>query len=269
MKLFLQKKRHSLSYQQMLTSLVYLLLYTPILVLILYSFNQTRFSLAWHGFTLMWYKELMHDSALWLSFLHSVILALSAAFIATITGLMACIHLFLHAKPSESTHQKRTLIHLMLLLIIIPDLIVGIALLIFFNITDVSLGFFSLLIAHVTFCIPFVVLTISGRINLIDPNVYYSALDLGATHRRALTHVLLPLLWPAVVSAILLCFTLSFDDVMISYFVSGPDFNILPLTIFSLVRAGVTPELNALCTITLLISMVLVILSHRLSRAIT
>jgi spermidine/putrescine transport system permease protein len=100
----------------------------------------------------------------------------------------------------------------------------------------------------------------------LDVNLYLSALDLGATRMKALTHVLLPLLWPALFSAFLLSFTLSFDDVMISYFVAGPDFNILPLTIYSLVRMGVTPELNALCSITFILSMILVITAHRLSR---
>ena len=119
---------------------------------------------------------------------------------------------------------------------------------------------------HITFFMPFVILTINSRIHTLDVNLYASALDLGASRFTAFTRVLLPLLFPAISSAFLLCFTLSFDDVIISYFVAGPSFNILPLTIYSLVRAGVTPELNALCTVTFLISMALVILSYRLSR---
>jgi spermidine/putrescine transport system permease protein len=103
----------------------------------------------------------------------------------------------------------------------------------------------------------------------LDANIYFSALDLGASRRKALLKILLPLLWPAILSAFLLCFTLSFDDVMVSYFVAGPDFNILPLTIYSLVRTGVTPELNALCTITFFISMALVVTAYRLSRNTT
>ncbi|HAU0947562.1 TPA: ABC transporter permease subunit, partial [Legionella pneumophila] len=144
-------------------------------------------------------------------------------------------------------------------------IVLGVALLIFFNITQVPLGFLSLLVAHITFSIPFVILTINSRINTLNPNIYFGALDLGASRYFALTRVLLPLLWPAVLSAFLLSFTLSFDDVIISYFVAGPDFTILPLTIYSLVRAGVTPELNALCSITFVLSMILVIISHRLS----
>ena len=202
------------------------------------------------------------DEALWSAFIHSVYLGVSASLLSTVSGLLACVSLFLHPSKTRDTAFYTTL----LLLIIIPDLVLGIALLIFFNITSIPLGFLSLLIAHVTFCIPFVLFTIHSRMHTLDVNLYNSALDLGASPRTALTRILCPLLWPAIFSAFLLCFTLSFDDVIISYFVAGPEFNILPLAIYSLVRAGVTPELNALCTVTFFISMGLVVISHRLSR---
>lgn len=245
--------------------IVYGLLYFPILVLILYSVNNARYSLQWHGFSTQWYRELIQDNNLWSALFHSIYLGISASFIATITGLSACIYLFLH----PNYKYFRSFYGTLLLLVIIPDLILGVALLIFFNITSAPLGFFSLLIAHITFCIPFVVLTINSRIHTLNINIFNSALDLGATRFTALKRIIFPLLWPAISSAFLLCFTLSFDDVIISYFVAGPDFNILPLTIYSLVRTGVTPELNALCTVTFLISMVLVIVSWRISRKST
>lgn len=240
---------------------IYLLLYTPILVLILYSINDARFSLQWHGVTLKWYTTLFEDANLWMAFIHSVFLGLSASSIATCAGVLACVYLFLHKKK-----RQPSLFALLIILIIIPDLVLGVALLLFFNVLNMPLGFFSLLIAHITFCLPFVVLTINSRIQTLDANIYLSALDLGASRSKAMLTILLPLLWPAILSAFLLCFTLSFDDVIISYFVAGPGFNILPLAIYSLVRTGVTPELNALCTITLLISIGLVITSHQLTR---
>jgi spermidine/putrescine transport system permease protein len=249
-------------FQKSYMLLVYGLLYFPILVLILYSVNNARFSLQWQGFSTHWYRELLHDQVLWSALFHSVYLGLAASLIATATGLFACIYLFLH----PGYKYTRSFYSTLLLLIIIPDLVSGVALLILFNMTSIPLGFFSLLIAHITFCIPFVVLTINSRIHTLDINIYSSALDLGASRWTALRRILFPLLWPAIASAFLLCFTLSFDDVIISYFVAGPDFNILPLTIYSLVRAGVTPELNALCTVTFFISMALVVLSYRLSR---
>lgn len=252
-------------FQKTYMMLVYGLLYLPILVLILYSINAARFSLQWQGISIQWYIELFQDSDLWSAFFHSVILGMIASAGATITGLFACLYFFLN----PSVKQRRSLFAMLLLLVIIPDLVLGVSLLILFNLVGLPLGFFSLLIAHITFCIPFVVLTINSRIHALDANIYYSALDLGASRIKALLKVLLPLMWPAVLSAFLLSFTLSFDDVIISYFVAGPDFNILPLAIYALVRAGVTPELNALCSITLLISMILVIMAHFLAKKTT
>lgn len=242
-------------------SLIYVLLYFPILVLIIYSLNTARYSLQWSGFSTRWYIELFTDNALWTAFLHSVILGLSASIIAVLMGVFVCVRLFLTHQKKQATFQA-----MLLPALVIPDLIFGVSLLVFFNITGIPLGFVSLLIAHVTFCIPFVIYTINSRIFTLDVNIYFSALDLGASSFKALTLILFPLLWPAILSALLLSFTLSFDDVIISYFIAGPDFNILPLTIYSLVRAGVTPELNALCTITFFISMILVIISYKPTR---
>jgi spermidine/putrescine transport system permease protein len=248
--------------QKCYLALIFIFLYLPILVLIIYSFNDARYSMLWHGFTKNWYQNLMQNTEVWTAFIHSTILGIFAASIATIAGFLASVQLFL-AKKSNSHEGFMTLL---LLQIIIPDLVLGVALLIFFNYTHIPLGFFSLLIVHITFCLPFVLLTILSRIATIDINIYLSALDLGASRRRALIKVLLPLLFPSVLSAFLLAFTLSFDDVVISYFVAGPEFNILPLAIFSMIRSGVTPELNALGTLTLLISFMLVLISTLLTR---
>lgn len=209
-----------------------------------------------------WYHELFHDRGLWTAFFNSVFLGVTASCVATAMSLFACVHLFLHRRKQQHSFQA-----LLLLLIIVPDLVFGVALLIFFNLSGIPLGFISLVIAHITFCIPFVLFMINNRLQTVDRNLYLSALDLGASRFTAFTRVLLPLLWPAVLSALLLSFTLSFDDVIISYFIAGPDYTILPLTIYSLVRAGVTPELNALCTITFFISMLLVIISQKLTRS--
>ncbi len=242
-------------------SIVFIFLYLPIVVLIVYSLNNARYSLQWQGATLQWYRELLLDHELWRAFLNSIMLGISAALIATTLGLLGAVHLFLWRNT-----RRRGLYGMIFLLIIIPDIVLGVALLVFFNFIGLSLGFFTLLIAHVTFCLPFVILTINARIDTLDPNIYFSALDLGASRMTALHKILFPLLWPAILSAFLLCFTLSFDDVIISYFVSGPDYSILPLTIYALVRTGVTPELNALCSFTLLMSMLLVGFAHILSR---
>lgn len=254
-------KKENKFFRRLYLSFIYLLLYIPILILIFYSVNKARYSLIWQGFSLRWYHELFNDRGLWSAFFHSATLGFCSALIATSLGLLSCVQLFL-----SSQKRQRSFDALLLMLIVIPDLVFGVALLIFFNLTQIPLGFFSLLIAHITFCIPFVMFTMNSRIHTLDPNMYYTSLDLGASRFKTLTAVIMPLLWPAILSAFLLSFTLSFDDVIISYFIAGPDYTILPLTIYSLVRAGVTPELNALCTITFFISMMLVLISHRLTR---
>lgn len=240
--------------------LIYTMLYLPILILILYSINTAKFSLQWHGMTLRWYHELFADHDLWGAVYHSFWLAICAAVLATGLSCLACVHIFMFKR-----NKHKLLYGLIILLIIIPDLVLGVALLIFFNLAHIPLGFSSLLIAHITFCIPFTMMTLAAQINTLDHNIYLSALDLGASRLRALTQIILPLLWPSILSAFLLSFTLSFDDVITSYFVAGPDYNILPLTIYSLVRAGVSPELNALCTITLALSLIPVLIANRLT----
>lgn len=248
--------------QKLYLFLVYGFLYIPIIILVVYSFNTAHYSLVWQGASRIWYQNLAHDPAIWSAFFNSVLLGMTAASLATVLGLAAAVHLFL----SRRLKKQPGFMMMVYLLIVIPDLILGVSLLIFFDYAHIPLGFFSLLIAHVTFCLPYVLLTIMSRIETLDINIYYSALDLGASHIRAITKILLPLLFPSILSALLLSFTLSFDDVIISYFVAGPEFNILPLAIYSMIRSGITPELNALGTITLAISLVLVLISTFLTR---
>jgi spermidine/putrescine transport system permease protein len=240
---------------------VYIFIYGPIAALIIYSVNDANFSLIWHGFTTKWYTALFLDDALWSSFYHSVALGTTVALTTTVMSLLICINIFLHPQKS----RKMLNINLFVL-VIIPDLVLGVSLLVFFNAINLGLGYLSLFIGHVTFALPFVILTIKSRIENLDSNIYYSALDLGASKIRALTNVLLPIIYPSIISAFFLCFTLSLDDVVISYFVSGPDSNILPITIYSLVRTGVTPELNALCAITILLSAIMVLISYVYTR---
>lgn len=249
--------------KQAYLAFIYFLLYAPLIVLIVYSFNNATYSMSWHGFTTIWYQRLFSDSQIWSAFLNSAILGCSASFIATAAGLIACVNLYFN---QQRIQKNERFLAVLLILMTIPDLVLGVALLILFSFTFIPLGFPSLLIAHITFCLPYVVLTINSRIYTLDRNLYLSALDLGASRARAFYKILLPLLFPSILSAFLLSFTLSFDDVVISYFVSGAEFSILPLVIYSLVRSGVTPELNALGTFTFALSFVLVIISYKLSR---
>lgn len=242
-------------------TLIYGFLYAPILVLMIYSFNNADYSLVWHGFTTEWYHDLFQDSSLWIAALHSVVVAVIAASLATLIGTLAAVSLYRYRFMGKGIINGMVFI-----LIVTPDIVLGISLLLLFSVFDLPLGFWSLLLAHITFCIPFVVVTLYSRITGLDKNIFEAAKDLGAKEWRIFKEITVPLLLPAIISAILLCFTLSFDDVMISYFISGPSFEILPLKIYSMARLGVKPELNALCTVTFLVTLTMVILSQKITR---
>jgi spermidine/putrescine transport system permease protein len=240
---------------------IYLFFYIPIICLIVYSFNNAQYSLVWHGFSMRWYQELFSDSDLWISVLHSIVLGVSAATIAMCVGGLTAITMYRY-----DFFGRRLLFGLIFILILSPDIVMGISLLILFSLMKVTLGFWSLLLAHITFCIPFVVVTVYSRIVSFDEYIFEAAKDLGAKDSIILSRIILPLLWPALLSGWLLSFTLSIDDVMISYFVAGPDFEILPLKIYSMVRLGVKPEINALCTVTFSLTLLLVALSQLVLR---
>ncbi|MDX1901977.1 MAG: spermidine/putrescine ABC transporter permease PotC [Gammaproteobacteria bacterium] len=242
-------------------SAIFLFFYLPIFVLIAYSFNNAQYSLLWHGFSFRWYHELLGDSDLWIAVLHSLTLGIFAATIAVCIGGLAAISLYRY-----DFKGRQLLSGLIFILILSPDIVMGISLLILFSLVGISLGFWSLLLAHITFCIPFVVVTVYSRIVSFDEYIFEAAKDLGATDTIILSRVILPLLWPALLAGWLLSFTLSLDDVIISYFVAGPDFEILPLKIYSMVRSGVKPEINALCSITFALTLMIVLASQLLLR---
>jgi spermidine/putrescine transport system permease protein len=236
---------------------IYLFFYIPIIILIVYSFNSSQYSLLWHGFSLRWYQELFSDSDLWISVMHSLLLGVSAATVAMCVGGLTAITLFRY-----DFFGRRLLYGLIFILILSPDIVMGISLLILFSLLKITLGFWSLLLAHITFCIPFVVVTVYSRIVSFDEYIFEAAKDLGAKDSVILRRIILPLLWPALAAGWLLSFTLSIDDVIISYFVAGPDFEILPLKIYSMGRLGVKPEINALCTVTFGLTLILIVISQ-------
>lgn len=235
-------------------SFIYLFFYLPLAVLIVYSFNNTQYSLVWHGFTLDWYGQLFQDSDLWIATWHSVFLGITSATIATFMGLIAAVSLYRYRFAGQQLING-----LIFVLILSPEIVMGAALLILYSLLKFPLGFFSLLLSHITFSIPFVIVTIFTRLVSFDKNIFEAAKDLGATDRAIFKQIIIPLLWPAILAGWLLAFTLSLDDVIISYFVAGPEFDILPLHIYSMVRTGIKPEINALCTILFVITLLLVI----------
>ena len=238
-------------------TLVYLFFYIPIVILIVYSFNNTQYSLLWHGFTWRWYQELFTDNDLWIATWHSFFLGIATATLATFIGMLAAVSLYRYR-----FRGRHFLNALVFILILSPEIVTGAALLILFTLLQFNLGFVTLLLAHISFCIPFVIVTTYSRLVSFDKNIFEAAKDLGANDTTIFIRIILPLLWPALFAGWLLSFTLSLDDVIISYFVTGPEFEILPLRIYSMVRAGVKPEINALCTVLFSVTLTLIVLSQ-------
>lgn len=232
---------------------VYLFFYLPILILIIYSFNDSAYSMVWHHTSTQWYRELLKDTDLQVIALHSLTVGVLAATVATFIGTLTAVALYRY-----SFMGKRLLRTLIFILIVSPDIVMAISLLILFSTLKISLGFWTLLLSHITFCIPFVVVTVFSRMVGFDKNIFEAARDLGATDFQIFKRIFVPMLWPAIIAGWLLSFTLSLDDVIISYFVTGPDYQILPLQIFSMVRLGVTPEVNALCSVMFVLTLILV-----------
>jgi spermidine/putrescine transport system permease protein len=236
---------------------IYIFFYLPIILLIVYSFNNTQYSLLWHGLTWRWYSELFQDADLWLSTWHSFFLGFTSATLATAIGFLASVSLYRYR-----FHGKHLLNGLIFIMILSPEIVMGASLLILFSSIHLPLGFFSLLLAHTTFCIPFVIVTTYSRLISVDKNIFEAAKDLGATDFLIFRKIIYPLMWPAVFSGWLLSFTLSLDDVIISYFVAGPEYQILSLQIYSMVRTGVKPEINALCSVLFCVTLFIIILSQ-------
>lgn len=236
------------------TCFVYLFLYLPIVIVVVLSFNQAKHSLVWKGFSWFWYQELLHDHNLLSVAMHSLIIGVLAASCATFIGTITAVSLFRYR-----FFGKQLMHGLLFTLIVLPEIVMGISLLLLYTSFKIPLGFWSLLLAHITLCMPFVSVTIYSRIITFDRDIFEAAKDLGANDITIFTKIVTPMLMPAIIAGWLLSFTLSMDDVITSYFVSGPNYEILPLRIYSMVRLGLKPEINALCTLLLLFTLLLVV----------
>lgn len=236
---------------------VYAYLYIPIIILVTNSFNKDRYGLTWKGFGWDWYEHLWNNDTLIQSAMHSISIAFSAATLATLIGSLTAIALYRY-----KFRGKQAVGGMLFIVMMSPDIVMAVSLLALFMLVGVSLGFWSLLFAHVTFCLPYVVIAVFSRLQGFDVRMLEAAKDLGASEITILRKIILPLALPAIVSGWLLSFTVSLDDVVVSSFVTGVDYEVLPLKIFSLVKTGVTPEVNALATIMIIFSLFLVILSQ-------
>jgi spermidine/putrescine transport system permease protein len=247
--------------QTALLGSLFFFLYAPILILVINGFNQSRYGIEWHGFTLKWYQSLWHNHGLMEAMVNSITVGITAATIATMIGTLTAVALFRHQFKG-----KQIVNSLLFIIISAPDIIFAIALLAVFLLLGMPLGFWSLLIAHTTFCLPFVVISVSARLNDFDYRVIEAATDLGATESKIFWKILVPMAFPAILSSWLLSFALSLDDVIISSFITGPNFEILPIKIYSMVKLGVSPEVNALTSLILVFSLGMVFGSYVLNR---
>jgi len=236
---------------------VYLFLYLPLVVLTVYSFNDAKHVVTWKGFTTQWYVKLAGNAVLLDAALNSLLLAAASATAATIIGTLAAIAL----KRYRFTGRK-ILSTSMYVVMMSPDIVMGISLLMLFVLLGLPLGFATLFLSHVTFCLPFVTVTVLARLTGLDGNLAEAAMDLGAREFEVFLRIILPLAMPGVLAGWLLSFTLSLDDVIISFFVTGPTFEILPLKIYSMVRLGVKPEVNALCAVMFGVTLAVVFLTQ-------
>jgi spermidine/putrescine transport system permease protein len=250
--------RHLLNLNALTT---FIFLYAPILILILYSFNASRLAYTWRGLTLHWYVDLFHNEAIGAALRNSLIVALASTSISTIFGTMVAL-----VMERYDFWGKLPFDALLYLPIIIPDVAMAVMLLMFFVLSHIQLGLWTIIISHVAFNISFVAVVVRARLAQFDLTVEEAANDLYADNWQTFRRVTLPLLMPGILGGALLAFTLSLDDFVITFFTAGPGSTTLPLRIYSMVKLGVTPEVNALSSMMILVSMLLVFISFLLQR---
>jgi len=235
----------------------YLFLYAPLVIVVVYSFNDSRLNAQWVGFTLDWYRKLFHNEEMLGAAWNSLLIGVSASAVSTLLGTMAGYAMY--------RFKLRLLPILVVAPIAIPEILMGVSLLIFFVAIDLTLGLTSIILAHIAFCIGFVAIVVRARLAGMDESLVEAARDLGATPVQAFRLVTLPLIMPGVIAGALMAFTLSIDDFVITYFTAGAGALTLPLEIYTMVKISVTPEVNAVSTLLMLLTLALIVIASRLS----
>ncbi len=236
---------------------VYAFLYVPLIVVAIFSFNDSRLNAEWVGFTLKWYRQLLENDAMLQAAANSLIIATCAAIVAGVLGTLAgvALHRF----------RQKWLTALVLGPVAMPDILIGVSLLLTFMLMNISLGMMSIILAHVTFCIGFVAMAVQSRMAGMDDTLLEAARDLGASPWQSFRLITLPLLMPGIVAGMMMAFTLSIDDFVVTFFTAGVGSSTLPLEIYSMVKIAVTPEVNAISTLLMLLTLVLITVLSRFS----
>ena len=228
--------------------LVFIFLFLPILILVVFSFNTSSLNIIFEGFTLRWYSELFKNPMLLESLWNTLLVAGISTVVSTVIGTISAYGLKKFDFPF-----KKFINELLYIPIVIPEIVLGISLLCIYALIKIELGMFTLILSHIAFSIHFVNINVNSVLDTMNPNLEEAASDLGASKMRTFFDIVLPTLIPGIFSGAQLAFTLSLDDVGISYFTAGPESNTLPLQVFSMIKTGVSPDVNALITIMLLI----------------
>jgi len=248
--------------------LILVIMYIPIILVIIYSFNQSRLSSLWGGFTLKWYAEMLKDRAMFDGLRTSLILGLLSSGLSCALGTLAAsgmakIRLM---EQGSGTGVHKVMEYLSILPIMTPEIIMGMVFLAFFTLLSLPLGMAALVISHTAFCVPYPYLLVRARLSGLDKGYVEAARIMGASDMRAFYDITLPLMLPAVISGMLISFAMSFDDVIVSSFVAGVDTNTMPMIIYSRLKAGVTPKTNAMCSLLFVLTVVLCFAAMQITR---
>lgn len=241
--------------------LIFFLMYLPIAVVVVFSFNQSKLPVAFTGFSLEWYDKLFHNTAMMEALGNSLILGVSSCLISAVIGTLGAVGL-----SRIHWRSKGLLEYISILPLMIPEIILGMVLMAFFYMLGLPFGMLTLLLGHTVFCVPYILMEVKARLVGMDPSLEEAARDLGAGPFRAFWDITLPLIMPAVVSGSLLAFAMSMDDVVISIFVNGPRLSTLPIKVYTQLKTGVTPEINALCTLMLAVTLFILLLYSLVKR---
>lgn len=238
--------------------LIFLFLYLPVVLLMVFSFNSAKYGSVWTGFTLDWYGELFTDRAIIRAVKNTVIVVLASSFISVIIGTIASLGIH-----SMKPKYKKIIYNLSYIPMINPDIVVGVSLLSLFSLfTFIKLGLVTLVIAHVTFCVPYVMFSVLPKLQMLDPNLEEAALDLGATPNQAFWKVIFPEISSGIFNGFLISITMSLDDFIVSFFTTGSGVSTLSIQVYSMTKRGVTPELNALTTLMFVVILNLMVINY-------
>lgn len=241
------------------TGFVYAFIYVPIIILIIFSFNSERINAVWTGFTIDWYLKVINDTDLMRSFSNSLVIGLISTAVATILGTMVAIGM-----NKRKFFGRKMFDSLLYLPIVIPEIVMAVSLLAFYVFVSIPLGKVSVILAHVTFNISFVYVVVRARLAGSGEILEHAAADLGATPWQTFRYVTLPMIFPGILAGALLAFTISWDDFLIAFFTAGVGATTLPMKVYSMIKFGVSPEINAISTITIFVTMILILLAVRL-----